>query len=59
MSRRIGRNDPCSCGSGKKYKHCCARRGERLSLATRLWFGLVGLMLLIGAWIALTSLDWR
>ncbi len=20
---RIGRNDPCSCGSGKKYKKCC------------------------------------
>lgn len=20
-----GRNDPCSCGSGKKYKHCCGR----------------------------------
>ncbi len=20
---RIGRNDPCHCGSGKKYKHCC------------------------------------
>jgi preprotein translocase subunit SecA len=20
--RKIGRNDPCSCGSGKKYKHC-------------------------------------
>jgi hypothetical protein len=20
-----GRNDPCSCGSGKKYKHCCLR----------------------------------
>jgi preprotein translocase subunit SecA len=20
---RIGRNDPCSCGSGKKYKRCC------------------------------------
>lgn len=19
----IGRNDPCSCGSGKKYKRCC------------------------------------
>ena len=19
----INRNDPCSCGSGKKYKHCC------------------------------------
>jgi preprotein translocase subunit SecA len=22
---RIGRNDPCICGSGKKYKHCCGR----------------------------------
>ena len=20
---RVGRNDPCHCGSGKKYKHCC------------------------------------
>src|SRR5262249_48546250 len=20
---RIGRNEPCHCGSGKKYKHCC------------------------------------
>ena len=22
-SKKIGRNDPCPCGSGKKYKHCC------------------------------------
>ena len=22
---RPGRNDPCSCGSGRKYKHCCGR----------------------------------
>ncbi len=22
---KIGRNDPCSCGSGKKYKKCCAK----------------------------------
>ncbi|MCI5615561.1 MAG: SEC-C domain-containing protein [Clostridia bacterium] len=20
-----GRNDPCPCGSGKKYKHCCGK----------------------------------
>ena len=20
---RVGRNDPCPCGSGKKYKRCC------------------------------------
>lgn len=23
ISNKIGRNDPCSCGSGKKYKKCC------------------------------------
>jgi len=22
---KIGRNDPCPCGSGKKFKHCCMR----------------------------------
>ncbi len=24
-ARKIGRNDPCPCGSGKKYKKCCGR----------------------------------
>ncbi len=24
---KIGRNDPCPCGSGKKYKHCCMSSG--------------------------------
>lgn len=24
-SKKIGRNEPCPCGSGKKYKHCCGR----------------------------------
>jgi len=24
-SKKIGRNEPCLCGSGKKYKHCCGR----------------------------------
>ncbi len=29
MSRNaIGRNDPCSCGSGKKYKQCCMHRHD-------------------------------
>lgn len=22
---KVGRNDPCTCGSGKKFKHCCGR----------------------------------
>ena len=24
-SEKIGRNEPCPCGSGKKYKHCCGK----------------------------------
>ncbi len=24
--KKVGRNDPCPCGSGKKYKHCCGRQ---------------------------------
>src|SRR5262249_11819418 len=24
---RVGRNDPCPCGSGKKFKNCCMRKG--------------------------------
>lgn len=25
---RVGRNDPCPCGSGKKYKKCCLNKPE-------------------------------
>ncbi|MBQ2990501.1 MAG: SEC-C domain-containing protein [Clostridia bacterium] len=25
VDKKIGRNDPCPCGSGKKYKNCCGR----------------------------------
>ncbi len=24
--KEVGRNDPCPCGSGKKYKKCCAQK---------------------------------
>ena len=27
VGEKIGRNDPCPCGSGKKYKNCCGRPG--------------------------------
>ncbi len=26
---KVGRNDPCPCGSGKKYKHCCLGKYEK------------------------------
>ena len=25
-SEKVGRNDPCPCGSGKKYKQCCGKK---------------------------------
>jgi hypothetical protein len=28
MTISIGRNDPCHCGSGKKYKKCCLEKDE-------------------------------
>ena len=32
---RVGRNDPCPCGSGRKYKQCClASDAERLQFST-------------------------
>lgn len=26
MTKKVGRNDPCPCGSGKKYKKCCEEK---------------------------------
>ena len=28
MGKKIGRNDPCPCGSGKKYKKCCLGKAD-------------------------------
>jgi len=37
MTQKIGRNDPCPCGSGKKYKHCC--QGKALAQPTAMAAG--------------------
>ena len=29
---KIGRNDPCHCGSGKKYKNCCMRKDQEAEM---------------------------
>jgi len=33
LNMKPGRNDPCSCGSGKKFKHCCAGKVTSLPQA--------------------------
>jgi tetratricopeptide (TPR) repeat protein len=30
---KIGRNEPCPCGSGRKYKHCCLQQQEAAARA--------------------------
>jgi SEC-C motif len=32
---RPGRNEPCLCGSEKKYKHCCLAKDEKKAAAAR------------------------
>jgi hypothetical protein len=53
----VGRNEPCPCGSGKKYKHCCALKSQKSPLTTRIVATLIALALLTGAVVMLRSLD--
>lgn len=39
---RPGRNDPCSCGSGRKYKHCCESHSRRMSFTS--WVAIAALV---------------
>src|SRR5436190_8259669 len=32
---RLGRNEPCHCGSGRKYKHCCLDKDDTAAAARR------------------------
>ena len=33
-SPKVGRNEPCPCGSGRKYKQCCAQKQAAMSRVT-------------------------
>ncbi len=49
---KVGRNAPCPCGSGKKYKHCCLNKKNALSRRQKLLYsGFV--LLVIGALVAI------
>ena len=38
---KTGRNDPCPCGSGKKYKLCCAAKAGRMGVVS--WVAIAAL----------------
>lgn len=35
---KTGRNAPCPCGSGRKYKHCCMSRKSAMPVGYKLLF---------------------
>ena len=47
MSANVGRNDPCPCGSGLKYKQCCEGKMRLNVRGRRAWvLGVLGLVVL-------------
>jgi hypothetical protein len=41
-----GRNEPCPCGSGKKYKHCCEGK-QRSGTSSRLLIAAIAAVVLV------------
>jgi hypothetical protein len=53
--RPVGRNDRCSCGSGKKYKHCCEGKHQGWGRSQQMLFVLVVIVLVGGLVLAVTT----
>jgi len=53
----VGRNAPCPCGSGQKFKRCCANKAEKMSISMRLTIAAVAVCLVGGLILILTQLD--
>ncbi len=53
----VGRNAPCPCGSGNKYKRCCVNKAEKMSVSMRLAIVTVAICLLGGLILILTQID--
>jgi len=53
MSKAVSRNDPCPCGSGKKYKVCCLGKPPPQARRRRNLFA--GLMALAGIAVGIVS----
>ncbi len=56
----VGRNDPCPCGSGLKYKKCCQGKQQTWSVWAVLALVVFALVLTVGAyglWVNLTATD--
>lgn len=50
MAETIGRNEPCHCGSGNKYKNCCLKK-DSSSMKSKMGIGLLIVVVILGIWI--------
>lgn len=56
MADKPNRNDPCHCGSGKKYKNCCIEK-DRSTVTSKAGIAGLVLLFLIGAWFLATAIS--
>ncbi len=53
---KIGRNQPCPCGSGLKHKKCCARQSKKTPIGMRIVVAVVAVFLVGGLMVFLTNI---
>ena len=54
VGQKVGRNDPCPCGSGKKFKKCCM--GKRvIGIKGAFWIGLLAKADFQGFWFEMAE----
>jgi hypothetical protein len=51
----VGRNNACPCGSGRKYKHCCESKKQRMSVTARVALVAAGGLLIAGLAFGIAS----
>lgn len=56
MGETLERNDPCHCGSGRKYKNCCFDKDQSKSMS-KLGVLALAIVILLGLWLVGTSLS--
>jgi hypothetical protein len=56
MGAKVGRNQLCPCGSGRKYKQCCWAKNQRMSLTMRIALLAAAGTIIVGAVFATRSL---
>lgn len=56
MSEKLQRNDPCHCGSGKKYKNCCMEKDNN-KISSKLGVAGLVIIVLLGLWFWGTAMS--